>query len=353
MKKSKLQGIGIGAGYFSHFQYEAWNRIDDVEIVAIVNRDVSKAEDLKQKYNIPNAYSLDELEHVVEKHKPDFVDIITSPTTHDDLCRFFASKGIPMVCQKPFCTDMDIAKKLVRDVENTGTPLMVHENWRWQPWYRKIKSLLDDGTIGELFNISVLMRMGDGWGDDAYLGRQPFFRDYERLLVFETGVHFLDTFRYIGGEITSVFASLRKRNHVIKGEDAGIIHCTFATGATATLDASRYNEAEHSNPRYTFGEVRVDGEKGHLRMNMDGEIYLKQLGEQVQKLNFEPPSDGFAGDCVLAIQKHFVDCLRMQKPFESTGRDYLKTLELVEACYASNANKQVERISRGGGDTHE
>jgi len=38
-----LRGVVLGAGYFSRFQYEAWARIPEVEIVAVVNRDVAKA----------------------------------------------------------------------------------------------------------------------------------------------------------------------------------------------------------------------------------------------------------------------------------------------------------------------
>jgi hypothetical protein len=38
---------------------------------------------------------------------------------------------------------------------------------------------------------------GGRCGERAYLDRQPFFRDYPRLLIHETGVHFVDTFRYL------------------------------------------------------------------------------------------------------------------------------------------------------------
>ena len=44
--KPKLRGVCIGAGYFSHFQYEAWQRIPEVEIVAISSRHPEKAEKL-------------------------------------------------------------------------------------------------------------------------------------------------------------------------------------------------------------------------------------------------------------------------------------------------------------------
>src|SRR5690606_35869806 len=112
---------------------------------------------------------------------------------------------------------------------DAGVRFLVHENWRWQPWYREIKRQLDAGILGELFSISVRMRMGDGWQPDAYLARQPFFRTYPRLLVYETAVHFLDTFRFLGGEIASLYSQLRKRNPEIAGEDAGIITATFAS----------------------------------------------------------------------------------------------------------------------------
>ena len=39
----RLKGVGMGAGYFSRFQYEAWSRIPEVEMAAIYNRTEQKA----------------------------------------------------------------------------------------------------------------------------------------------------------------------------------------------------------------------------------------------------------------------------------------------------------------------
>jgi predicted dehydrogenase len=83
-----------------------------------------------------------------------------------------------------------------------GVRFMVHENFRWQPWYRKIKEVQKSQTIGDFTHIHLLTRFGDGWGENAYLDRQPFFRDYPQLLIYETGIHFIDTFRFLLGEVT-------------------------------------------------------------------------------------------------------------------------------------------------------
>jgi predicted dehydrogenase len=179
------------------------------------------------------------------------------------------------------------------------------------------------------------MRTGDGWGPDAYLARQPFFRGYPRLLVYETGVHFIDTFRFLLGEVSSVFAHLRRLNPVIAGEDAGQLLFTFASGATAIWDANRYNEVEAESPRFTFGSLRIDAMRGHLTMDTDSTIRLKPLGAPGRDLDYPRANVNFAGDCVYFLQRHFADCLLSGAEFESNGVDYLKTIDVVEAVYES------------------
>lgn len=340
-----LRGVCVGAGYFSHYQYVAWQRIPEVRIVAAVNRSIDRAREVAAKFGVPRAAGWSELPALLDAEKPDFIDIITPPETHLEVVRLAAERGLAIICQKPLAPTWDEAVAVVETAQRAGVRFMVHENWRWQPWYREIKRQLDAGALGELFAIAVRMRMGDGWPADAYLARQPFFRKYPRLLVHETGVHFLDTFRFLAGEITSVYARLQKRNAAIAGEDAGQIVCGFASGATALLDASRYNEADTADPRYTFGTVRVDGRKGHLELDTEANLTLKPLGEPSRKLEYPHERRGFAGDCVYFVQRHFVGAMLSGAAFESTGEDYLRTVALVEACYRSAAQNSVAIIN--------
>lgn len=93
--------------------------------------------------------------------------------------------------------------------------------------------------------------------------------------------------------------------------------------------------------RYTFGLVRVDGAKGHLELDLNGNLTLKLLGQPSRLLDYVHTREGFCGDCVHAIQRHFVDRLLDGAPFESTGEDYLNSTALMEACYRSHATGQV------------
>ncbi|MBL9192929.1 MAG: Gfo/Idh/MocA family oxidoreductase [Opitutaceae bacterium] len=342
---SPLRGICLGAGYFSHFQYEAWNRIPEVRIVALANRNLNRAREAATRHEVPAVYAWSDLDRMLDEQQPDFVDIITPPETHLELVRRIAPRRIALICQKPVAPTWEESQAVVAEARRHGARLLIHENWRWQPWYREIKRQLNAGAIGHLYSIAVCMRMGDGWAEDAYLARQPFFRTYPRLLIYETGVHFLDTFRFLGGEITSIYARLQQRNPAIRGEDAGQIMAGFADGSTATLDASRYNEADTGDPRYTFGTMRVDGSRGHLELDTEGQLALKPLGQPARRIDYRHERRGFAGDCVYALQRHFTDCLLAGTPFESSGEDYLKTIALVEACYRSHLEGRVIHLS--------
>ena len=139
----------------------------------------------------------------------------------------------------------------------------------------------------------------------------------------------------------SIYAKLDKRNPVIAGEDCGLIICNFESGATATLDANRYNEAVTDDARFTFGTMRLDASQGHLEMDLAGDLQFKPLGEPIRPIEYDHPKLNFASDCCFHLQRHFVENLQSGKPFESEVEDYLKTLKLVEACYESSATGQV------------
>lgn len=341
---TRLKGICVGAGYFSQFHLEAWSKLEHAEILAVCDASPEKAEDARSRYQIARAYSADDYAAMLDREQPDFVDIITPPSTHHALCQLALERGIHVICQKPLAPDLDGARALAELAEKASARFMVHENFRWQPWYREAKRLMEDGWLGEFYHFNMLQRLGDGWGEDAYLDRQPFFRDYPRLYLFETGIHFLDTFRFLFGEASTVYARTAQRNPVIQGEDSALLICEFATGGTAILDANRYNESGAENPRFTFGRFRLEGSRGHLEMDETGKMVTKLLGEPAVTHDYPLTRKGFAGDCVHALQAHFIESVLNDQPFESEVGDYMRSVELMELAYQSAATHQVQSV---------
>ena len=89
--------------------------------------------------------------------------------------------------------------------------------------------MITSSVLGRIFQVSFHMRTGDGRGPDPYPG-QPYFRQMPRFLIFEVLVHFLDTFRFLAGEIRSVTCRTARVNPVIAGEDSALIHMEFVRG---------------------------------------------------------------------------------------------------------------------------
>jgi hypothetical protein len=59
---------------------------------------------------------------------------------------------------------------------------------------------------------------------------------------------------------------------------------------------------------------------------------------------YVPSRDGFAGDSVAATFAHFIDRLADGAPFETSGEDYLRTLAVQDAVYASTASGRMEQV---------
>jgi D-apiose dehydrogenase len=340
----QLKGVCIGTGYFSQFHYEAWSRLSAVQIVGICDLDVDKARDWTLPFfqNTPPQYNAD-FRQLLAATQPDFVDIITPPNTHFDLVKTAVDSGIKnIICQKPLAPSFAEAKKMVAYAEKRGVRLMVHENFRFQPFYRELKRLMTEGVIGDtIFSIAHKMRMGDGWQTDAYMARQPYFRTMPRLLIYETGIHFIDVLRFLVGDIASVYARLRKLNPDIAGEDCGQIMMEHSGGVVSTLDMNRYNEPNYDNPRLTFGEMTIEGNGGTMRLYGDGRITIQKLGAVETPHFYHFDIKNFAGDCVFFTQKHFIESLLQKTPFDTEGGDYLKNLVVQEAIYQSAQTNQV------------
>jgi D-apiose dehydrogenase len=340
---ANLLGVAVGAGYFSQFHYDAWQRTPGAALVAMCDRDEAKARAVAERFRVPRVYT--DVAAMLDAERPHFIDIITPPDSHRELCALAAERGVHVMCQKALAPTLTDAVAIVSEAERAGVRLMVHDNFRFQPWHREMRRLIEAGTIGALQAISVRTRMGDGWAPDAYLSRQPYFRTMPQLLVFETGVHLIDVFRYlIGADVSYATAILRKRNPAIAGEDAGVLLLECEGGVTALWDASRYHESLASNPRYTFGEFLVEGERGALRLAETGELTVHALGESPVAHPYVHHDRGFAGDCCHGAIQHFVERLHDGRPFETEGRDYLHTLMVQDAVYRAAATRSVVAV---------
>ncbi|MEM9097915.1 MAG: Gfo/Idh/MocA family oxidoreductase, partial [Pseudomonadota bacterium] len=268
---SVLRVACVGAGYFSQFHYEAWERIENVTLVGATDRNPAALAD-----RVPSLAHYASAQDLLAQSHPDLVDIITPPHTHRNLIDLAIKAGVKaIICQKPFCLNIAEAEQATWLAEQAKIPLIIHENFRFQPWYRTLSNLLADEAFGDLMQITFRLRPGDGQGPGAYLDRQPYFQEMKRFLVHETAVHWIDTFRFLLGEPQTVWADLRQLNPAIAGEDAGFFVFGYPDGRRAVFDGNRLADHPATNRRRTMGECLVEGTKMTAMLDGEGRIFTR------------------------------------------------------------------------------
>jgi predicted dehydrogenase len=327
---TSLRVACLGAGFFAQFHYDSWARMDRVQRVGACDLDLGKA----RSTGLP---AFDGLETMLEQTTPDVLDIILPPPAHAQAIRTALDAGIKtIICQKPFCTNLQEAQEMAALAAQNDAQVIVHENFRFQPWYRSLKRALDDDAIGKLHQVTFRLRPGDGQGPNAYLDRQPYFQTMKQFLVHETAVHWIDTFRYLLGNPSAVYADLRRVNPVIAGEDAGYILFDHPNGVRALFDGNRSLDHAADNHRRTMGEMLVEGASGTIQLRGDGSLWQRGFRAR-DEVCLKPADtwDGFGGDCVHALQSHVVVGLLDGTAFENTAQEYLRVINIEEAVYRS------------------
>jgi len=281
-------GALIGCGYASWFQLTAWSRIDEVEIVAVSNRTRSKAEQRAVEFNVPAVYS--DYRKMLDTESLDFVDIATAPVVHLEMVTEAAKRGLPVLCQKPIASTLAELGEMMRICDEARVLFMVNENCRFQPWFRKMKALLDESVIGEPYYTNMTARARMSLPVMHAGGQTDLFMNMPRLVIYELGVHYLDTLRYLFGEADSIYAQMRQVSPHIVGEDLATLMVKMG-GLTAVVDMSWASvpttEVEED---VSWGEYRIEGTGGTFHLRQDGLLRLL-TDEGEERFQFPPDSE--------------------------------------------------------------
>ena len=328
-----MKGVFLGTGQFASIQLEAWAGVADASIAAIYGLQEGVAQSLAGRFGIPH-YGTD-LRRLIETTQPAFADICTTADSHFDCLRLCADAGLTILCQKPLAPSLHEARECVKYCEAAGVRLMVHDNWRWQPWYREIKRLLAAGTFGEPRSVYQTLRTGDGLGPAPY-PEQPYFRQLPRFLLLETAIHYFDTYRFLFGEPKRIGCVTHRNNPAIVGEDQAVVTLHFQHGPVVIWDGNRALPTSHRRPPFN-GTLRLEGSEATLDVDVFGGMQIHTADGRAYAHRYEIPA-GYRGGSVRAALAHFVACLNSGAAFETSGADYLKTTELVFQAYESAAS---------------
>ena len=331
MNKQLRIGL-IGAGWVTQHHLAGWHRESArAQVVAIADPSRTHAEARAQAFGIAAVYA--DAASMFAAETLDAVDIAAPRETHAALVRLAALHRVPALCQKPLAPTFDEAHALVDEVSRIdGMRLMVHENWRFRPYYRQIARWLAAGRIGAIQQAQMTLLssglIADARGVLPALDRQPFIGRLDRALVMEVLIHHIDTLRFLLGELTLGYARTGHASPAMAGEDRATIAFETTDHASVLLLA---NLGMHGAPAALADQLTLIGDRGTIRLAGDT---LSCEGVQAATLHYDMAA--CYADSYAATISHFIDALIAGSPFETSPADNLRTLRLVEDVYARN-----------------
>lgn len=181
MTGTRRRRIGIiGAGWVSACHLPAWMRQSErAEVVALADPSPSAVEARLAAFDIARHYA--SAQAMLDAEQLDAVDICAPREFHAELVRLAAEKGLDIICQKPLAPSYGEAVDLLAGLSGRGR-LMIHENWRFRAYYRRLKEWLDEGLAGEIRQvqfeflssgmIAVRKEKGRRWCASPFSGRR-------------------------------------------------------------------------------------------------------------------------------------------------------------------------------------
>lgn len=338
---SEMTFAMFGAGFWSEYQLAAWRELPDARCIAICDPIRSKAEKLAKQFDVPSVYSSGE--ELLDSESPDFLDVVTNVETHAANAKLGIQHRIPVICQKPMAPTLEVAREMVEAAGNSGVPLLIHENWRWQKPLRKLKEVLESGQLGTLVRARI-----DYANSFPVFDNQPFLKELEHFILTDIGSHILDVARFLFGEARHLYCHTRRMRADIKGEDVATVVMEMQDHLTVTCNMSYASRWEFDHFPETF--VAVEGTEGGVSLGANCEI--KVFGNDgSQSFRADPPRYEWADPAYELIHSSIVDCHRnLLDSFqgkcdaETTADDNLRTLELVFGAYESARSKSIVHL---------
>lgn len=336
---SDLRFAVMGTGFWSNYQIPAWFEVGGVELVAVYNRTVSKAEKVAEKFGVPRVYG--DPEELLQKEKLDFVDIITEVPAHAPLVYLAARYQVPVICQKPMAPDYRTAQQMVAVCQDAGIPFFVHENFRWQTPLRALKEVLDERPIGQPVRARIQFVHGM---EDFVWDNQPMLKTLKRFALMDLGSHILDLARFYFGEPQSLYCTHFQIRDDIAGEDAASVMLKIGD-MLCSCEISYSTKTEWGYFPETF--VYIEGKRGTIELGHNFWIRVTtDSGTHARR--FPPPRYAWcdpdynvAHASMVPIHQDFLKAFQTGQPAETSGEDNLKTIRLVEAAYESAGRNQV------------
>lgn len=255
----------------------------------------------------------------------DAVTICTPPSQHLSNAVQALEAGVAVLCEKPMAASSDECIRMIEAADASGAILTVAFCHRFQPQVEVMRAAAERGEIGTV--LSFRNRFAGALEDveNRWYSRREVAGGG---VLMNNGVHSVDLFRYLVGEVADVRALTSTTptalGPALSVDDTAMLAVRSSSGVLGVIEASwRTRPGEYM--------VSLHGTDGTLHADYGTSTltYHPADGGAPRPVEVDP------GDRFVRQARHFLACLRGEESPRATARDGAVAIAVLAAAYES------------------
>jgi predicted dehydrogenase len=311
----------VGCGSIGQAHMQGYERLDNIDVVAVVDPLEAARQMYMDEYGIPNGYAT--VAEMLEKAEPDIVSVCVWHLLHDTVTAEVAAgpsvKGI--ICEKPMAIGMGRADAMIDACEANGVKLAISHQRRWTPGWEKARELVEDGAIGIPLRADLRVKEG----------------------LANWGTHSIDGARFVLGDPVAewVMGAVERRTNKFERDTAiedaclGLIHFGGSLQFFIQSDLwDRNCDAGKFFIRGTEGMIHITETKLQLFNAETG-------GWKDINLGLKEGDQAIGGNTNAAQTAELIEWIEGGPESRGSGRKARETVEIMMAMYESARHNKV------------
>jgi predicted dehydrogenase len=275
----------------------------------------------------------DSYEAMLADGEIDGVVIATPHSTHANLIEAAAAAGKHVFVEKPLALTVADARRAIEATRSAGVTLQVGQNKRRHPAHRRIKELIDGGSLGTLLHLEGTHTGPAAQKPDLAAWRADPAEDPAGAMA-PMGVHVVDTFNYLAGPAKRVAAFSKQVRGWRPLDEATTVIIEYESGPLGYIGTSYFVPAVIALTAY--------GSEGNAWVEEDGaRLFVQKLGEPARS---EQPTEVL--DTVADELAEFAACIVEGAQPETGGAEGLEVAAVLEAVVESVATGRAVDLAR-------
>jgi predicted dehydrogenase len=236
--QEKLRVAVAGTSFGGNVQIPVFQSHPRTRVVAVSSGRSERAASAARDHGIPAYYT--NFEEMLDREKPDIVSIVTPPPFHFPMTMASLSRGIHVLCEKPFAMDASEAMQMKTAADQTAVVAMVDFEFRYVPARAYVVDLVREGFVGDIRMVEFVAHLGqrseaadrpfDWWSEESKGGG----------LLGAFGSHVMDTLQWILGPPKRLVADLatfikEREGQTVTSDDAYAVLIEFRSGVRASV----------------------------------------------------------------------------------------------------------------------